>query len=207
MADNQPTLFDSEIWKPVVGYEGLYEVSSQGRARSLDRVVATTKGRGTKRVKGKVLAPFTDKDGYQRINLCKDSKKKQVAIHRLVLESFVGPRPEGHEACHNNGKPKDNRVENLRWDSVSNNSLDKVRHGTHHEKNKTRCPRGHLLVGDNLGMSALKKGFRNCRACSNTSSWKSKLYKTKGYEMSDDEFQAMSDSYFEQRVGLNRLPE
>lgn len=207
MADHQPTHTHPEQWRPVPGYEGMYEISSQGRARSLDRAVATPGGKGTKRIKGKVLALFTDKDGYQRINLCRDSKKKQVAIHRLVIEAFVGPAPVGMECCHNNGDPTDNRVENLRWDSASNNALDQVRHGTHHEKNKTHCPRGHLLVGDNLRMSDLKKGFRTCRACANASSWRSKLYKTKGYEMSDDEFQAIADSYFEQRVGTNHLPE
>jgi hypothetical protein len=50
--------------------------------------------------------------------------------HRLVLLAFVGPCPDGHEACHNNNKRCDNRLKNLRWDTPSNNQKDRVKHGT-----------------------------------------------------------------------------
>lgn len=58
------------------------------------------------------------------------SKPKAYMIHRLVLEAFVGPCPRGHEACHNNGNPADNRLENLRWGTREDNLRDIVRHGT-----------------------------------------------------------------------------
>lgn len=55
---------------------------------------------------------------------------KNYAIHRLVLETFVGPCPPGMYVCHNNGNPKDNRLENLRYDTPAGNSADMVKHGT-----------------------------------------------------------------------------
>lgn len=71
------------------------------------------------------------KNGYMRISLCDGTgTKKQVYVHSLVLELFVGPRPDGADACHSNGNPLDNRVENLRWDSRKENLKDRERHGT-----------------------------------------------------------------------------
>jgi hypothetical protein len=63
-------------------------------------------------------------------------------VHHLVLEAFVGPRPPGTEACHNNGDPSDNRLENLRWDTRRANRHDMRRHGTH-------------LAGERVGSSKL----------------------------------------------------
>lgn len=65
--------------------------------------------------------------GYVRVCLYSKTVKP---VHRLVLEAFVGPCPEGMQACHNNGIRDDNRVENLRWDTPKGNSLDKAKHGT-----------------------------------------------------------------------------
>jgi hypothetical protein len=85
-------------------------------------------------------------------------------VHQLVLEAFVGPRPRGMESCHNNGNQTDNRLVNLRWDTKSENNLDRVRHGTHSESSKKLCPRGHWLVVPNLVEAYLKKG-RVCWSC------------------------------------------
>ena len=63
-------------------------------------------------------------------------------VHVLILEAFVGPRPEGHESCHNNGNTADCRVSNLRWDTYAGNLADKIKHG--------RVPRG-----ETSGMSKL----------------------------------------------------
>lgn len=52
------------------------------------------------------------------------------SIHRLVLETFIGPCPDGMECCHNNGDPVDNRLGNLRWDTHFNNVQDSIKHGT-----------------------------------------------------------------------------
>lgn len=79
----------------------------------------------------KILKPGHDKDGYLRVGLWKYSFRHEGRIHRLVLETFVGHCPEGMESCHNNGNKLDNRLENLRWDTLYNNIKDSVKHGTH----------------------------------------------------------------------------
>ena len=83
------------------------------------------------RYTGRILKPGLDTCGYPKVTLQKDKKAYTRLIHRLVLETFIGPRPKGKECCHNNGNPADNRLENLRWDTRKNNTLDSVRHGTH----------------------------------------------------------------------------
>lgn len=73
------------------------------------------------------------RDGYHghvKVGLSKGNKKYFRKVHRLVLEAFVGPRPEGMECCHYNGDPADNRLENLRWDTSKGNTSDSIRHGT-----------------------------------------------------------------------------
>jgi hypothetical protein len=57
-------------------------------------------------------------------------RSQTTAVHRIVLEAFVGPCPEGMECCHNDGNPRNNNVTNLRWDTRSANQMDSVRHGT-----------------------------------------------------------------------------
>jgi len=80
--------------------------------------------------KDKWLSPGKQVNGYLFVNLYRRGKHKQCRVHRLVLEAFVGPCPKGYWACHNNGNNQDNRLSNLRWDTISNNHLDKRKHGT-----------------------------------------------------------------------------
>lgn len=121
-----------EIWKDVSGYEGYYQVSNLGRVRSLDREVAYKNGR-IDLLSGRLLKYGNDKNGYPRLFLSKDGKKKLFLIHRLVLIAFVGPCPSGMEACHKNGIRTDNMVYNLRWDTSLANSVDSKKHGTNPE--------------------------------------------------------------------------
>lgn len=72
------------------------------------------------------LSPWLQ-DGYYRVGF---GRSKHYAVHRLVLETFIGPCPDGMEGCHNDGVRTNNHVDNLRWDSRSENAKDKVRHGT-----------------------------------------------------------------------------
>ena len=77
-----------EIWKPIKGYEGWYEVSSYGRVRSADRVNINTNGL-VRNLKGRILKPVKDKDGYLLCRLYKNGQNKTVKIHRLVAEAFI----------------------------------------------------------------------------------------------------------------------
>lgn len=115
-----------EIWKDVPGFDGDYQASSLGRVRSRKRTSSPRKLDGWK-----ILRQNKSVWGYWMVVLNKDSKSFMYSVHRTVLESFVGKRPEGMVACHNNGDQEDNRIENLRWDTRVNNEEDKKRHGTY----------------------------------------------------------------------------
>lgn len=123
-----------ERWRNVIGYEGLYKVSDWGRVRSLDRVVSDPRG-GTRKLKGQILLGRPAmKNGAilaLTVRLFRGGKGLNRAIHRIVLEAFVGPCPMDMEGCHNDGDPTNNAVSNLRYDSKENNELDKRKHGTH----------------------------------------------------------------------------
>ena len=119
----------NELWLPVFGYEGLYEVSDYGRVKSLARVVPHARW-GEQRIFERLLKPGRDKDGYLQVGLYKEGQKKKCQVHRLVLEAFVEPCPEGEECRHLNGVRDDNRLENLAWGTPKENKADQVLHGT-----------------------------------------------------------------------------
>ena len=102
-----------ENWLPVQGFEGLYEVSDQGRVRSLKR--ATTSG--------KILKPMTLWNGYQKVCLCKGNKKATKVVHRLVAIAFIDNPDNKPEVNHKNGVRDDNRAANLEWVTRSENEL------------------------------------------------------------------------------------
>lgn len=104
----------SEVWKPVKGYEGLYEVSNHGRIRSLDRMVRNRGGYAVK--KGKIIRDAALSGGkYRKVSLWKDNKGKSVLVHRLVAEVFL-PNPNSLlEINHKDENPQNNCVDNLEW--------------------------------------------------------------------------------------------
>lgn len=113
-----------EVWRDVVGYEGLYAVSSLGRIKR------TGKARGA--VVGRILSDRATRNGGYIVNgLWKDEKMSLLAVHRIVAEAFLGPAPsERHIVAHNDGNPKNNVVSNLRWTTLAENTYDQVLHGT-----------------------------------------------------------------------------
>jgi hypothetical protein len=123
----------SEEWRPVVGWESLYQVSNLGCVRSLPRVG------GHRPYPGKVLAGGPHPNGYRYVWLCRDAGRKHAYVHRLVLEAFVGPRPDGFEVCHNDGDGSNNALSNLRWGSKLDNAADRKAHGTHRRGERTYC--------------------------------------------------------------------
>lgn len=113
------------VWVDIPGYEGFYKVSQDGRIQSQPRLGARLKE----------LCPEIDRDGYKRVILSKNGKKRKQLVHRLVMLAFVGECPEGMQVCHYNGDPADNRIENLRYGTPKENMRDRDRHGrTHHSR-------------------------------------------------------------------------
>ena len=117
-----------ELWLPVRGYEGLYEVSDLGRVRGLKR--------------DQLLRPWNHL-GYARFSLCKNGKRHHHLAHRLVIESFIGPAPGAvgtgpfdYVVDHINRQRSDNRPENLQWVTTSQNKA-KDGTGSDHSHAKT----------------------------------------------------------------------
>lgn len=109
-----------ECWAWIPGFEGLYQVSTRGRVRSVDRWVTDKTGR-KQFIKGKILKPRRTRHGYFLVTLCRDGKKLQVLVHRLVAETFI-PNPENKPQVHHRNEQKDmNFVENLSWASAKEN--------------------------------------------------------------------------------------
>ncbi|MHA7703387.1 NUMOD4 motif-containing HNH endonuclease [Mycobacterium sp. ML4] len=158
-------------WRPVVGFEGRYEVSDTGLIRSLDRIIEARNGSrwrpqepgvpGVRRLKGRVIKPGRHKEtGHLHVVLEGRVDRK---VHTLVLEAFVGPCPPGLMARHADDNPANNHIGNLSWGTRSQNSYDAVRNGRHWQVNKTHCKHGHPLSGDNLRLSP--DGHRLCKEC------------------------------------------
>jgi len=114
--------------KPINNFPG-YSITENGKIWSHPRRWNT--GFGIRKHSGKWLKTKFSPSGHENVGLYKNNKIHYVWVHRLVLETYVGPCPDGMEACHNDGNPADNRLENLRWDTRRNNHRDKVQHGTH----------------------------------------------------------------------------
>lgn len=121
--------YSDEEWRPVVGWEGFYEVSSLGRVRSVDRTVTFADGR-VRRYAAQVRATHTDNFGYQKVTLKRSGENRRALIHQLVAAAFIGPRPDGLEVCHSDGNKTHNHATNLRYDTRAANHADAARHGT-----------------------------------------------------------------------------
>lgn len=127
---NKPT--SKSCWKPIKGYEGYYEVSDKGVIRSITRDVTYKSGR-VHSLKGQVIKPSKDKDGYLLVHLYKDNKDTTFKVHRLVAEAFI-PNPEGYKEVNHVDEIKDNnQVNNLEWCSRGYN----MNHGSRADKAST----------------------------------------------------------------------
>jgi len=103
-----------------------YQITKDGRVWSEPRC-----GSGCPSL-GRWLKPQLKKQGYYKVTLGKIGKRYSLYIHRLVLETFVGPCPDGMECRHLDGNPRNNNLNNLRWGTRSENGKDTVKHGRCH---------------------------------------------------------------------------
>lgn len=138
---------EPESWRPVVGYEDLYEVSDHGRVFSVRT--------------GKYLKAGMNRR-HRHVALCRGDQGKSYRVHRLVMEAFIGPCPAGMETRHLDDDPDNNHLTNLVYGTRSENMLDRVSNGTHHYAKRTACKNGHEFTPENT----IQRGRgRRCRKC------------------------------------------
>lgn len=114
-----------EIWKPVVGYEDIYEVSNLGRVKRISGYIKA-RGNSISYHKGGILKPITCKKGYIKYCLVKDGKPKRYFAHRIVAEAFISKPHNKPQVDHINTIKDDNRVENLRWVTAGENQHNNI---------------------------------------------------------------------------------
>ncbi len=188
-----------ECWLPIPGYEGFYKVSDHGRVRSLERRVIRQSG-GTYRVRPRILKPASD-NGRLLVNLHgPDGRNASRKVHQLVLEAFVGPRPEGFECCHRDDDHANNTLHNLRWATHADNMQDCIRNGGNSRQIRTHCPRSHPLEAPNLVPSELRARGRKCLACSRAMSMAATRIREGEIAADEVDMQALADTYYAEIV-------
>jgi hypothetical protein len=115
-----------EVWRDIPGLEGLYQASSFGQIRSVDRAIPIRKMYSnnlyTRKIRERILRPAFHPAGYLFVNL--DRKHMGKPVHQLVARAFLGLPPEHSEVLHINGNRRDNRIDNLRYGTRSENMHD-----------------------------------------------------------------------------------
>jgi len=120
----------NERWRPVVGYEGLYDVSDRGRIRSYWSSGPRSEAKVHKNT-SHIMSVKKLRCGYPSVRLQRlDGSRTFRDVHSLIMRAFVGTRPRGQQVRHLNGVRMDNRLENLRYGTPSENQMDRVLHGT-----------------------------------------------------------------------------
>ena len=106
---------NNEIWKPVVGYEGLYECSNMGRVKSVDRYVSHIYEGEYQFIKGRIRKTKLNNGGYEMLSLFRDGKEKTCLVHRIIAEAFLSNPYNLPEVNHKDECKTNNFVENLEW--------------------------------------------------------------------------------------------
>ena len=154
---------EGEIWKDVVGYEGIYKVSDRGNVFS-----AVRRDSNGRKCGGRIMKPIQSIGGYLRISLYKNGVEKRKLVHRLVAEAFI-PNPENHPAINHRDEVKtNNELSNLEWcDARYNNN-----YGTRTERVSKKVRAVNVETGEvltfNSTQEAVRKGYSSgpvSRAC------------------------------------------
>ena len=142
---------ESEIWKDVVGYEGLYEVSDKGNVRSVERKDSIGRKCG-----GRVLKPINNGHGYLQVDMCKNGKAKKKRIHRLVAEAFI-PNPKGFlEINHKDENKSNNELSNLEWCTREYN----INYGKRTEKVSKKVRAINIKTGEVFTFNSIREAGR-----------------------------------------------
>jgi hypothetical protein len=135
-----------ENWKPIIGYEELYEVSSWGRVRSLPTYVNHHYGKRLRKSKIKTVAIYTT--GYYTTNLWKDNKLRVIKVHREMAKVFI-PNPENKRTVnHKDGNKLNNHISNLEWNTHKENCQHAFDTGLHISSKGENCSTSKLTDQD-----------------------------------------------------------
>lgn len=145
-----------EMWKDIVDYEGIYEVSNRGKVRSAKDKTTKSERHGIRKWRQRILRQRNDKYGYKRVNLWKKGSEKTFLVHRLVAMAFL-PEVDGKEYInHIDGNPSNNYIENLEWCNHKENLI----HAYKNRLNKAPDP----IVLYNLNTHELKYFYSKAEA-------------------------------------------
>ena len=143
-----------EIWMPIIGYEGIYEISNRGRVSVIKN--------GERFIRKQNSATH-----YLSISFRKrpqDKIQRSATVHRLVAEAFLGPRPEGQVIRHIDGNRYNNAVENLTYGTPEENALDAIKHKVHEgekngnsQLNEIAVKAIKLLIKNNISQSEIAR--------------------------------------------------
>ncbi len=164
---------EKEIFKDVLDYEGLYQVSNFGRVKALKRIVKHNWG-GNKVLKEKMLKPSLDGGGYLMVSLCKENKKQNKKIHIMVCESFLNHKTCGFKMVidHIDSNKQNNNLNNLQIITQRENSSKErtIKSGT---------PAGVNKSGKKYMSRITINGFREYLGIFNTPEEASNIYQQK----------------------------
>ena len=149
-----------EIWKDINGYEGLYQVSTLGRVKSLEK-----NGK-----KCKILKSNLNNNGYTHVILSKLNKRKTILIHRIVALAFIPNTDNKPQINHINGIKNDNRILNLEWSTAAENTkhafntgLRKIPMSSDLQKQRAREIRSKKLIDSVTGViyPSIRSAYKN----------------------------------------------
>jgi len=140
MSPNDGLQAESEAWRPIDGFEGLYEVSNAGRIRRVGKAARNGNGRGGGATIGRILTPQqSSRNGYLSIQLWSNGKPKMYLVHVLVASAFLGPCPDGLEVNHADGNKQNAAAYNLEYMTHSENNKHAYRTGLRVVTDKQRA--------------------------------------------------------------------
>lgn len=144
-------------WLPVVGYEGIYEVSDSGEVRSIDRTILSPTGKD-RFLPGKVIGANIDNAGYLRTRLSRDNKMKNFSVHRLVAMAFIPPIDGKTCVNHKDSNKLNNHADNLEWCTHQENTHHAIASDNFPSKKKF-CKYGHPNTPEN------RDKYNHCKPC------------------------------------------